>query len=52
LQVQAFLAGLQESGLSLEEPDQVNPEFKPGVDYSREHRVGEKKKWKDDYQPL
>ncbi|KAL8561075.1 hypothetical protein ACOMHN_031019 [Nucella lapillus] len=50
--MQAFLTGLQEMGLGLEEPDVEDPEFVPGVDYSRPHRVGEKKSWKDDYQPL
>lgn len=52
LQMQAFLRGLQAVGLSLEEPDMLEQEFVPGVDYSRQHRVGEKKKWKDDYQPV
>ena len=50
--MQAFLKGLQEVGLSLEEPDMLEQEFVPGVDYSCQHRVGEKKKWKDDYQPV
>ncbi|XP_076473084.1 large ribosomal subunit protein uL18m-like [Babylonia areolata] len=50
--MQAFLSGLRERGLGLEEPDIKDPEFVAGVDYSRPHRVGEKKSWKDDYQPL
>ncbi|KAK7488225.1 hypothetical protein BaRGS_00020532 [Batillaria attramentaria] len=50
--MQAFLGGLQEVGLDLEETAAEEPYFVPGVDYSREHRVGERKKWKDDYQPL
>lgn len=51
-QMQAFLKGLRDTGLCLEEQDYYQPEFVAGVDYSKENRVGEPKKWKDDYQPL
>ncbi|KAK7088142.1 large ribosomal subunit protein uL18m-like [Littorina saxatilis] len=50
--MQAFLGGLQEVGLCLEEPAMTAPEFVPGIDHSRPNRVGEKKIWQDDYQPL
>lgn len=50
--MQAFLSGLQDMGLDLEEPEVIEREFVPGIDYNRPHRVGEKKTWKDDYQPL
>ncbi|KAK6190711.1 hypothetical protein SNE40_002514 [Patella caerulea] len=48
--MQVFLKALQDGQLVLEELDYVAPPFKPGIDYSKPNRVGEKKKWQDDYQ--
>ncbi|PVD31310.1 hypothetical protein C0Q70_06722 [Pomacea canaliculata] len=50
--MQAFLGGLKELGLDLEEKEFLEVEFVPGIDFSRATRIGEGKKWKDDYQPL
>ncbi|XP_041347666.1 39S ribosomal protein L18, mitochondrial-like, partial [Gigantopelta aegis] len=48
--LQAFLDAFQE-GVTLEEPEQIIPEYQPGIDYDRKNRYAEEKRWKEDYQP-
>ncbi|XP_069135131.1 large ribosomal subunit protein uL18m-like [Argopecten irradians] len=47
---QAFIDGLEKMNLELTEPDVIKPTYRPGIDYSKQNRYAERKKYQDDYQ--
>ncbi|KAL3857900.1 hypothetical protein ACJMK2_012525 [Sinanodonta woodiana] len=47
---QSFLTAIKEGHVELTEPEEIVPEYKPGIDYEKPNRLAEKKIYKDDYQ--
>jgi len=46
----SFLQALKENGISLSEPDVIEPKLMPGQNYDGYNRVAEPKIWQEDYQ--
>ncbi|XP_053375532.1 39S ribosomal protein L18, mitochondrial-like isoform X1 [Mercenaria mercenaria] len=48
----AFLSALKENEIQLKEPEEIQHENIPGINYDGYNRLGEKKKYQKDYQKL
>jgi len=48
--VSEFLQAFKDHGISLTEPDTIEPEYRPGINYDGYNRYAEPAEWQEDYQ--